>query len=87
LGFTNKNAQACLLYISFSPFYLVAQSLTHPTFPFSQELMKAVMSKDSETMQKYMQDAEILQLMARFQKLSSEAGIDPSMFPPPPGME
>jgi len=49
--------------------------------------MKAVMSKDSETMQKYMQDAEILQLMARFQKLSSEAGIDPSMFPPPPGME
>jgi hypothetical protein len=55
--------------------------------PVSQELMKAVMSKDSETMQKYMADAEILQLMARFQKLSSEAGIDPSMFPPPPGME
>lgn len=55
--------------------------------PRLQELMKAVMSKDNETMQKYMADAEILQLMARFQKLSQEAGIDPSMFPPPPGME
>lgn len=66
---------------------VVGFRLINPTFPFSQELMKAVMSKDNETMQKYMADAEILQLMARFQKLSQEAGLDPSMFPPPPGME
>jgi hypothetical protein len=49
--------------------------------------MKAVMSKDQDVIQKYMADAEVLQLMARFQKLSAEAGLDPSQFPPPPGME
>jgi hypothetical protein len=55
LGARNKDVPACYLH----PLLLLAYSTTSIplSFSFSQELMKAVMSKDSETMQNYIADA------------------------------
>ncbi len=58
----------------------------HVPTPTCTHPPQAVMNKDEEAMKEYMADAEVLQLMARFQELSQQAGIDPSMFGPPPGM-
>jgi hypothetical protein len=43
-----------------------------------QTLMRAVMEKDNEKMMEFAGDAEIMTLMARFQELARDAGIDPS---------
>ena len=42
--------------------------------------MRAVMENDQSKIDDYSADAEVLEMMARFQKLANEAGLDPSMF-------
>ena len=71
MGFKNKNVPACYIH----PLLLLAYSTTSIplSFSFSQELMKAAMSKDSKTMQNYIADAEIRTFINLV--LSEEIGI------------
>jgi len=46
--------------------------------PRLQELMRAVMEKDSAKMAEFSKDTEIMQLLAKFRELAKDSGIDPT---------